>query len=69
MWPDLPKGVLYMHIFKTHFSLPFDSYTNRPTAHMLNLLKVDQPAFTQTSFSSMSDNECLGGLQNGYFLP
>ena len=22
MWPDLPKGVLYMHSFQTHFSSP-----------------------------------------------
>ena len=36
MWPDLPKGFLYMHSFKTHLLLPFDSYINGPTAHVFN---------------------------------
>ena len=36
MWPDLPKGVLYSHSFKTHFSSPFVSYINPPTAYVFN---------------------------------
>ena len=34
VWPDLPKGILYTHSFKTHFSLPFDNCINGPTAHV-----------------------------------
>ena len=30
------KRVLYTHSFKTHFSLPFDSYINGPIAHLFN---------------------------------
>ena len=66
MWPDLPKGVLYTHSFKIHFSSQFQEITTpMDQQHMcLILLKVDQPAFTQTSFSSLSDvHECSGGLQ------
>ena len=36
MWPDLPKGVLYSHTFKIHFSSPFVSYINGPTARVFN---------------------------------
>ena len=44
------------------FSLSFDSYVNRPTTHVCN--KAEQSAFTQASFSSLSDvHECSGGLQ------
>ena len=39
IWPDLPKGVLYMHSFKAHFSLPSVSYISRPTAHVFNAAK------------------------------
>ena len=39
MWPDLPKGVLYMHSFKTHFLSPFVSYINGPTVHVLYTVK------------------------------
>ena len=34
MWSDLPKGVLYMHSFKTHFSSPAISYINAPTGYL-----------------------------------
>ena len=34
MWPDLPKGVLYTHSFKTHFSSPSVSYINAPTGYV-----------------------------------
>ena len=36
MWPDLPKYVLCMHSYKTHFSLPSVSYINAPTGHLFN---------------------------------
>ena len=29
LWPNLPKGLLYMHSFRSHFSQPFDRYNNR----------------------------------------
>ena len=44
-----------MHSFKTHVSLPSVRYINVPTAHVFNTLKVEQSAFTQASFSSLSD--------------
>ena len=58
------KGVLYMHSFKTHFSSPSVSYINVPTTHVFNtVLKVEQYAFTQASFSSLSGiHKCSGGL-------
>ena len=36
VWPNFPKGAIYMHSFKIHFSLPSISYINVPTAHMFN---------------------------------
>ena len=39
MWPDLPKGVLYMHNFKSHFSPPFNRYNNRLTYHAYTIAK------------------------------
>ena len=56
-------AILYTHreSFKTHFSSPFDNYTNGLTAHVFN---TAESAFTQTSFSSLFDiHECSGGLQ------
>ena len=54
-----------MHSFKIHFSSPFGSYINGPTAHVFKiLLKVKQSAFTQASFSSLSNiHEYPGGIQ------
>ena len=44
----------------------FHRYINAPTAHVLILLKVEQSAFTQASFSSLSCiYEYLGGLSLG----
>ena len=40
MWLDFPKGVLYAHSFKSHFSLPFDKYNNRLTVHAYTIAKV-----------------------------
>ena len=58
------KRVLYTHSFKTHLSSPFVSYINGPTYICLILLKVEQSAFTQASFLSMSDiHKCSCGLQ------
>ena len=63
------RGLIYMHSFKTHFSLPVDNYINVPTAHVLMLLKVEQSAFIQASFSSLSNvHKCSGGLQMAYLL-
>ena len=58
------KRVLYMHFFKTHFSSPFDNYTNGPTAYVFNTAESWSVCFqTQTSFSRLSDvHECLGHL-------
>ena len=39
MWLDLPKGILYAHNFKSHFSLPFDRYNNRLTVHACTIAK------------------------------
>ena len=39
MWLDLPKGVLYEHNFKSHFSLPFYRYNNRLTVHTCTIAK------------------------------
>ena len=38
MWLNLPKGS-YMHIFKSHFSLPLNGYNNRLTVHVLTIDK------------------------------
>ena len=57
------RGLIH-HSFMTQLSSPFDSYINRPTAHVFNILKVEQSAFTHASFSSLSDvHECSGSLQ------
>ena len=68
LWPDLPKGVLCSecactvsrHTFYRHLLA-----TSMDQQHMcLILLKLEQSAFTQASFSSLSDvHECPGGLQ------
>ena len=63
MWPYLPKGVLYTHSFKTHFSSPSASYINALTAHVFNTAEGWTVCFTQAFFSSLSGiHECLGGL-------
>ena len=59
MWPDLPKGVLYTHSFKTHFSSPSVSYISAPTAYVfyycwkLNSLLSLRP-FSQACLASTS---------------
>ena len=45
MWPDLPKGVLYTHSFRSHFSLSFDRYNNRPTVHACTTAKSSAVCF------------------------
>ena len=55
----MPKGILYMYIFKAHFSSPYAGYINGPTAHVF-----EQSAFIRASFSSLFDiHKCSGGLQ------
>ena len=39
MWKDMPKGVLYMHSLKTHFSSQFVSYINAPIKNVFNIAK------------------------------
>ena len=39
MWPDLSKGALYTHSFRSHFSPPFNKYNNRLTVHAYNIAK------------------------------
>ena len=39
MWPDLWKGVLYTHSFKSHFSLPFNRYNHRLKVHAYTIVK------------------------------
>ena len=39
MWPDLLKGVLNVHSFKSYFSLPFNKYNNRLTLHAYTIAK------------------------------
>ena len=54
-----------MHSFKTQFSYRHLLATSMDQQHTcLILLKVEQSAFAQAFFSSLSDfHECLGGLQ------
>ena len=64
MWPDLPKGVLYTYRFKRH---SFYRHLLTTSMHQqdicLLLLKVEQSAFTQALFSSLSGiHECSGSL-------
>ena len=57
LWQNLPKEVLYTYSFKTHFSLPFISYINGPTAHVLNTAEVwtvSLRPLSQASLTSMS---------------
>ena len=58
MWPNLPKGVS----FKTHFSSPFDSHINGPTAHVF---KYCWRLNSLLSLRSLSQEiyKCSGGLQ------
>ena len=63
MWPDLPKGsytcAVSRHTF--HHHLLATSMDQQQTC--LILLKVEQSAFTQASFSSLSGiHKCSGGL-------
>ena len=63
MWPDFPKGVLYTHNFKTHFSSPSVSYINAPKGYVFTTAESEQSAFTQAFFSSLSGvHECSGSL-------
>ena len=39
MWPDLPKGVLNMHSFRSHFLWSFDRNNNRATVHACTIAK------------------------------
>ena len=54
-----------MHSFNTHFSSSSVSYINAPTGYVFTiLLKVEQSAFTQAFFSSLSGvHECSGSLK------
>ena len=45
MWPDLPKGVLYTHSFRSHFSLSFNRYNNRPTVHACTIAESSAVCF------------------------
>ena len=45
MWLDLPKGVLYAHSFKSHFSPPLDRYNNRLTVHAYTIAKASTVCF------------------------
>ena len=57
MWPDLPKGVLYTHSFRSHFSLPFNRYSNIYYCQSFNGLLLLRPPFMDLS----GIHECLGG--------
>ena len=41
----MPKGVLYAHNFKTHFSPPLDRYNNRLTFHAYTIAKASTVCF------------------------
>ena len=61
--PDLPKGVLYMHSFKTHFSLPSVSYINAPTGYVFTTSESWTVCFHSGLFSSLSGiHELTGSL-------
>ena len=70
LWPDLPKGVLHTHHFKTHFSLPFDSYINGPTAHVFNTAEGGTICFQSSLFlEPVWHSKVLGWPSNGPIFP
>ena len=64
MWPDLPKGSNTCTVLRYTFHCHLLA-TSMDQQHMcVILLKVEQSAFTQAFFSSLSDiHECSAGLQ------
>ena len=57
------KGVLYTHSFRSHFSLSFDRYNNRPTVHACTIAKSSTVCFNEASFMGLSGvHGCSGGL-------
>ena len=65
LWPDLLKWSytcrVSIHSFHCHLIV---TYINGPTAYVFNAAEGWTVAFTQVSFSCLSDiHECLGGLQ------
>ena len=70
MWPDLPKGVLCMHSYKTHFSLPSVSYINAPTWHLFNAAESWTVCFHSGLFlKPVWHREVLGWPLNGPIFP
>ena len=45
MWLDLPKGALFAHNFKSHFSPPLDRYSNKLTVHAYTIAKASTVCF------------------------
>ena len=45
MWPNLPKGILYTHSFRSYFSQQFDRYNNRSTVHACTIAKASTVCF------------------------
>ena len=70
LWPDLPKGVLYMHSFKTHFSSLFVSYINGSTAHVFNTAEGVTTFFHSGLFlKPIWHPQVLGWHSNGPIFP
>ena len=70
MWPDLPKDVLCMHSYNTHFSLPSVSYINAPTGHLFNAAEVLTVCFHSGLFLKLVWHpEVLGWPLNGPIFP
>ena len=64
------KGFLYMHSFKTHFSSPFDSYINKPTAHVFNTAEGWIVCFHGGLFlKPVCHSLVLGWPSNGLIFP
>ena len=70
MWPDLPKGVLYTHSFKSHFSPPFDRHNTKLTVDMAVMAKSTAVCFHWGFFlQPVWRTRVLGCSINGPILP
>ena len=57
MWPDLPKGVLYIHYFKTHHSIATSIHQQ---SMRVSMSKAVQYAFAGAGLWAVSDiHGCL----------
>ena len=70
MWPDLPKGIVYAHSFKSHFSPPFDTYNNTLTVRAYIIAKGSMVYFNWGFICRpVWCPRVLGWSLNGFNLP